>query len=185
MAPHSEFETTPSPRRELSSLCGRPDPKDRLVCCRRSRGRSVVLSVRGEADAFTLPVWRQEIAEAAEDARAKGGGLIVDTTRLNFLSWRTLATLAEDAERFGREGVPVCLVNTSSTVFRLAGADARVARLPIHSTVVSALTRLELGRRGSPPQLGTRHQQVRTAVADPRTSGREDGYSAANGRGSG
>ncbi|TLG05374.1 hypothetical protein FEK35_19655 [Nocardia cyriacigeorgica] len=185
MAPQSEFETTPSPRRELSSLCGHPDPKDRLVCCRRSRGRSVVLSVRGEADAFTLAVWRQEIAEAAEDARAKGGGLIVDTTRLNFLSWRTLAALAEDAARFGRDGVPVCLVSTSSTVFRLAAVDPRVARLPIHSTVVSALTRLELGRRGAPPQRGTGHQQTRTVVADPATNGHEDGYSSANGRGPG
>ncbi|MBF6478473.1 STAS domain-containing protein [Nocardia cyriacigeorgica] len=181
MAPHSEFETTPLPRRELSALCGHPDPKDRLVCCRRSRGRAVVLSVRGEADAFTLPLWRQAVAEAAEDARAKGGGLIVDTTRLNFLSWRTLATLAEDAERFGRDGVPVCLVSTSSTVFRLAAADPRVGRLPIHSTVVSALTRLELGRRGSPPPRGARHQQTRTALVDPPPSG--DGYSSTNGHG--
>ncbi|WP_280439522.1 STAS domain-containing protein [Nocardia cyriacigeorgica] len=181
MAPHSEFDTTPSPRREISSLCGQPDPKDRLVCCRRRRGRSIVLSMRGEADAFTLPVWRQEIIEAADEARAKGGGLIVDTTRLNFLSWRTLATLAEDAQRYGREGVPVCLVSTSSTVFRLASVDPRVARLPIHSTVVSALTRLELARRGSVAPRA-RHQQTRLPVTDQSPTGHEGGYSPTNGR---
>ncbi|WP_280369585.1 STAS domain-containing protein [Nocardia wallacei] len=122
-------------------------PEDQLFFRLRRRGDIVVLSVRGEADAYTLALWRQRVREAAETARAAGGALIVDATTLDFMSLRTLAALAEDAAAYHREGVELCLVTTNLRIARLACSDSRTARLTIRSTVVSALTAFELRRR--------------------------------------
>ncbi|WP_280256534.1 STAS domain-containing protein [Nocardia wallacei] len=122
-------------------------PEDQLFFRLRRRGDIVVLSVRGEADAYTLPLWRRQVREAAQTARTACGALIVDATTLDFLSLRTLAALAEDAAAYRREGVEICLVTTNLRIARLACSDARTARLAIRSTVVSALTAFELRRR--------------------------------------
>ncbi|MET8799440.1 STAS domain-containing protein [Nocardia sp. NPDC004568] len=125
--------TSPSPSRS---------PGDQLVFRTLRRGDIVVLAVRGEADAFTLPLWRQKVREAVETASAGGGALIVDAGRLGFLSLRTLAALAADAAAYRRDGVQVCLVTGDARLARLAGADSRTASLPIRSTVVAAVTAL-------------------------------------------
>ncbi|MEV3961467.1 STAS domain-containing protein [Nocardia sp. NPDC050193] len=104
------------------------------------RGEIVVLAVRGEADAFTLPLWRQKVREAADSATTGCGALIIDATRLGFLSLRTLEVLAADAAAYHRDGVEICLVTGNPSLVRLAGTDPRTESLPIRSTVVAAVT---------------------------------------------
>lgn len=106
-----------------------------------------MLSVRGQADAFTLPLWRQQVRRAAE--AAVGAGLIIDATRLEFLSLRTLAAVADDAHRYRRDGVQICLVVSDPRIARLAACDPRTAQLPVRSTVVSAMTAIQLNRATS------------------------------------
>ncbi len=122
-------------------------PEQQLLFRVRRRGEIVVLSVRGQADAYTLALWRQQVGKAVETAATGRGALIVDTTRLDFLSLRTLAALAEDAERHRRDGVEIYLVTPNPRIARLVGADPRIARLSVHSTVVGALTALQLRRQ--------------------------------------
>lgn len=115
-------------------------PGDQLTFRRLRRGDVAVLAVRGEADAFTLPLWRQKVREAVDHATTGGGALIIDTTRLRFLSLRTLEALAADAAGYRRDGVEICLVTGNPRLVRLAGTDPRTASLPIRSTVVAAVT---------------------------------------------
>lgn len=122
-------------------------PGQQLLFRVRRRGEIIVLSVRGQADAYTLPLWRQEVGTAVETAAAGRGALIVDTTRLEFLSLRTLAALAEDAARYRRDGVEICLVTPNPRIARLAGGDPRIVALPVCTTVVGALTSLQLHRQ--------------------------------------
>ncbi|MGW6332632.1 STAS domain-containing protein [Nocardia rhamnosiphila] len=117
-------------------------PGDQLTFRTLRRGDIVVLAVRGEADAFTLARWRQKVREAADTAITGCGALIVDATRLGFLSLRTLEALAVDAEQYRHDGVEVCLVTGDPRIARFAGTDSRVASLPIRSTVVAAVTML-------------------------------------------
>jgi anti-anti-sigma factor len=114
------------------------------------RGGVVVLAARGHADAFTLPLWREQVGKAAEVAAGGDGALIINATRLEFLSLRTLAATAEDACRYRRAGVEVYLVTPDPEIARLAAGDSRTARLPVRSTLVSALTAIQLRRRTTP-----------------------------------
>ncbi|WP_459547680.1 STAS domain-containing protein [Nocardia sp. X0981] len=129
-------------------------PDGQLTFQSRKHGDIVVLAMRGEADAFTLPLWRRQIREAAGEAAATGGALLIDTTRLDFLSLGTLAALAEDADAWLRDGVVICLVTWDSRVPRFAGADTRTERLLVHSTVSAGLTALQ--RSARPPSPATR-----------------------------
>lgn len=129
-------------------------PGEQLTFQSRKHGETVVLAARGEADAFTLPLWRRQVREAAGTAAATGGALLVDATRLDFLSLGTLAALAEDADTWLRDGVVICLVTWDSRVPRFAGADTRTERLLVHSTVSAALTALQ--RSARPPSPATR-----------------------------
>lgn len=115
-------------------------PDDQLAFRTLRRGEIVVLAVRGEADAFTLPLWRRKVREAAESTGTGCGALIIDATRLGFLSLRTLEALAADAAAYRRDGVEICLVTGTPSLVRLAGTDPRTASLPIRSTVVAAVT---------------------------------------------
>lgn len=122
-------------------------PEQQLLFRVRRRGEIVVLSVRGQADAYTLPLWRQEVGKAVDTAAAGRGALIVDTTRLEFLSLRTLAALAEDAQRYQGDGVEIYLVTPNPRIARLAGGDPRIVHLAVCTTVVGALTSLQLRRQ--------------------------------------
>ncbi|MEV0108238.1 STAS domain-containing protein [Nocardia sp. NPDC050799] len=117
-------------------------PGDQLIFRTLRRGEIVVLAVRGEADAFTLALWRRKVREAVDTATTGCGALIVDAARLGFLSLRTLEALAVDAEQYRRDGVEVCLVTGDPRIARFAGTDPRTASLPIRSTVVAAVTAL-------------------------------------------
>lgn len=134
----------------FSAPPGRRSPAQQLAFRLRHRGDIVVLAARGEADAFTLPLWRREVRKAVDVAAAESGTLIVDTTRLDFLSLRTLATLAEDAQTYRENGVEICLVAPNPRIAGFAATDPRTARLPVRSTVVSALTALHPQRRTAP-----------------------------------
>ncbi|MGK8524053.1 STAS domain-containing protein [Nocardia asteroides] len=140
-----------------------PDPRARLSSSLRRQGPAVVMSTRGTADAFTLEVWRRNIRRAVECAEASACGLVVDTTKLEFLSCRAVSTLAREAARCRGRGTPVSLVSPIPAIARIAAADPVIARLPIHSTVVSALTALRL--RAPRPRNAT----PRTARLAPRT----------------
>ncbi|WP_146097449.1 STAS domain-containing protein [Nocardia nova] len=108
----------------------------------RTHGSAVVLSVRGEADAWTLDDWRRLVHEGAAVAASRDGPLVVDTGGMDFLGWRALRALAEEAaERRGRGGA-ICLVSRSPTIARMAAVDPLTAELAIHATVVAALSSL-------------------------------------------
>ncbi|MGW5381022.1 hypothetical protein [Nocardia sp. NPDC003963] len=125
----------------------RRSPEDRLTFRVQRRGDVILLGVRGEADAFTLPLWRQRVGDAADAAADANAALIIDAARLDFLSLRTLAALAEDSAGHRRNGVRICLVIENARLARLADTDPRTAGLPIRSTVVGALTTLQLAER--------------------------------------
>ncbi len=153
------------------ALPGR-SPGDRLVFRMRFRGGHVILAARGHADAFTLPLWREQVGQAAEVAAGEGGALVVDASRLEFLSLRTLATTAEDARHYRSEGVEVCLVSPDPEIARLAAGDSRTAHLPVRSTVVSALTAIQL-RRQTTPRPGRRPARAPEIVPDVARSGQQ------------
>jgi len=81
----------------------------RLFSRLRRRGPALVLSPRGAADAYTLDLWRCAVREAVDTAAASACALIVDTSRIDFLSCRALVVLAEEAGRAAERGVPVSL----------------------------------------------------------------------------
>lgn len=107
------------------------------------RDCAALISFRGEADALTLPLWRTHIRSAAAIARRIGGPLVVDTTRLDFLGWRPLAALAEEADRLDGG---IVLVSDSHTVARMVAAGELDGRLALYPTVLEALT--EVRARG-------------------------------------
>ncbi|MBF6170973.1 hypothetical protein [Nocardia blacklockiae] len=127
-------------------------PGDQLSCRLLRRGDVVLLATSGEADAFTLPLWRRQVRTAVVAAKSAGGAVIVDATELRFLSLRTLTALAEDAADALREGVEICLVTRRSRLARLACGDPRTARLSIRSTVDGALAALRLRDRPGRPR---------------------------------
>ncbi|MEV0361654.1 STAS domain-containing protein [Nocardia fusca] len=129
-------------------------PGDQLTFRTLRRGDIVVLAARGEADAFTLALWRRKVREAADSATTGGGALIIDATRLGFLSLRTLEALAADAADYRRDGVEICLVTGNPRLARLAGTDPRTASLPIRSTVVAAETVLRPPPETAAPRPG-------------------------------
>lgn len=147
MNPNTGFFSASS---TLSSSAPPRSPEDQLVFRIRRRGDIIVVAVRGEADAFTLPLWRQKVREAADAAASACGMLIIDATRLDFLSLRTLVSLAEDADAYLRDGIEICLVTTDLRIARIAGGDTRTARLSIRSTVVSALSAPQLHKQTVP-----------------------------------
>lgn len=167
MNPHvstAPVSSTPSSRRYMRS------PDQQLAFRIRRRGDIIVLSARGEADAYTLPLWRQQVREAIEAARTARGALIVDCTRLDFLSLRTLAALAEDARRCRGDGVEICLVTSDLRLVRIAGADRRFAHLAVRSTVVGALTVFELRKRNTPSVVRPpRYQPPRILPEEPES----------------
>ncbi|WP_063058238.1 STAS domain-containing protein [Nocardia sienata] len=117
----------------------------------RRRGDIVVLAVRGQADAFTLALWRQQVRAAADTVTSPHGALVVDATRLDFLSLRSLAALSDVAAQYRRDGIDISLVTGDPAIARIARADTRAALLPVRSTVVSALTAVHLRHR--PPEV--------------------------------
>lgn len=150
-------------------------PDAQLIFRIRRRGDIVVASARGEADAFTLALWRQKVREAVDAAAAACGALIIDATRLDFLSLRTLASLAEDADVYLRDGIEICLVTTDLRLARLACGDTRTARLSVRSTVVGALTALQLHKQTAPSII--RPLPYRTPQTTPDRPGIErDGH---------
>ncbi|MET8795956.1 STAS domain-containing protein [Nocardia sp. NPDC004568] len=122
-------------------------PRDQLSFRVRRRGDVVLLAVRGQADAFTLALWRQQVRAAADTVTTSRGALVVDATRLDFLSVRSLAALSEAAREYRRDGIEIFLVTAELAIARIARADTRTARLPVRSTVVSALTAVHLRDR--------------------------------------
>ncbi|WP_157106585.1 hypothetical protein [Nocardia arthritidis] len=140
----SPVEPRPYDRERAPASNKNVDPRTRLSSSLRRQGPAVVMSTRGTADAFTLTVWCQDIRRAIECAEASSCGLVVDTTKLDFLSCRALLALAREAVRSRGHATVVSLVSPSRTIARIASADPVIARLPVHSTVVSALTALRL-----------------------------------------
>ncbi|WP_280502764.1 STAS domain-containing protein [Nocardia farcinica] len=134
-----------------SAMASAGTPETRLVFRTRHQHDVVVLSVRGQADAFTLSLWRQRVREAAEAAAKAGGALIVDIGRIDFCSLRTIGALVEDAGAFQRDGVRTCLVTTDLRIARLLAGDSRTAPLIVRSTVVSAYTALGSTSRPAEP----------------------------------
>ncbi|MGW5751191.1 STAS domain-containing protein [Nocardia rhamnosiphila] len=122
-------------------------PRDQLSFRIRRRGEIVLLAVRGQADAFTLALWRQQVRAAADTVTASKGALVVDATRLDFLSVRSLAVLSDEAHEYRRDGIEIFLVTAEPAIARIARADTRTALLPVRSTVVSALTAVHLRDR--------------------------------------
>lgn len=122
-------------------------PGSRLSFRTRRRGEAVILSAHGEADAYTLPIWRDKVRQVAEDAARTNCAVIIDASRLEFLSLGTVAALAQDARQYRRNGTESCLVTTDLHIACLAASDPRTADLPIRSTVVSALTAIHLRKR--------------------------------------
>lgn len=122
-------------------------PGDQLSFRTRRHAEAVILTAYGQADAYTLRLWRDEVREAVEEAARTDCAVIVDAGRLEFLSLCTVEALARDARQYRRNGTEVCLVTTDLHIACLAAGDSRTADLPVRSTVVSALTAIYLRKR--------------------------------------
>ncbi|MEU5761372.1 STAS domain-containing protein [Nocardia sp. NPDC047648] len=163
----SPAEPRPSDLERAPASNKNADPRTRLSSSLRRQGPAVVMSTRGTADAFTLAVWCEDIRRAIECAEASSCGLVVDTTKLEFLSCRALLALAREAVRCRGHATAVSLVSPSPTIAKIASADPVIGRLPVHSTVVSALTSLRL----HPPRRALSRTARPTAPSKPGALG--------------
>ncbi|MGH3525501.1 MAG: anti-sigma factor antagonist [Mycobacterium sp.] len=102
------------------------------------RGCAVIVHARGELDAYTMPIWRRVTREASAQATPPGP-VIVDISRLDFISCGALVALALDADVCRARRINLIVVSRASTVHRIVAATDLDARLPIHSSTESAL----------------------------------------------
>ncbi|MEV3960691.1 STAS domain-containing protein [Nocardia sp. NPDC050193] len=118
--------------------------------------------------------WRQQVRAAADTVTGPRGALVVDATRLDFLSVRSLAALSDEAQRYRRGGVEILLVTAEPALARIARADTRTALLPVCSTVVSALTAVHLRYQAPELASGEPEKERTRDLVDPDVTGRSD-----------
>ncbi|MGK8506745.1 anti-sigma factor antagonist [Nocardia asiatica] len=102
------------------------------------RGSAVVIHVRGEVDAYTLPTWRRLLSEAVASVTATGP-LVVETSGLLFMACRSLVVLADESERCRRRGIRLSVVGSWSVVTRVVTVIELDALLPVYASVEDAL----------------------------------------------
>ncbi|MBF6469674.1 anti-sigma factor antagonist [Nocardia beijingensis] len=102
------------------------------------RGDAAIIHAHGEVDAYTLPMWRRVLREAATAAVAPGP-VVVDASGLGFMACRPMLALAEESEACRRRGVRLCVVGGRLIVARVIDLLDLDALLPIYSSVDDAL----------------------------------------------
>lgn len=125
------------------------DARGRLVVDVSHRGGAVILEVRGELDAHTLPTWRRLVGDIAGDA-AVDAPVVVDITRLDIIACGTLAAVAQQLDRYRARGVNLVVATRPSTIHRLTAAGDLAIRLPVYPSTQAALSApvAENGGRG-------------------------------------
>lgn len=113
------------------------------------RGCALILEVRGELDAHTLPTWRRRVGDVTGCA-AVDAPVVVDITRLNFIACGALEAVAKQVNRCRARGVNLVVATRPSTIHRLAAAGEFATRLPIYPSAQAALSApvVENGGRG-------------------------------------
>ncbi|MGW4328971.1 anti-sigma factor antagonist [Nocardia sp. NPDC004573] len=102
------------------------------------RGDAAIVHAHGEVDAYTLPMWRRVLREAATATTAPGP-VVVDASGLSFMACRSMLALAEESEACRRRGVRLCVVGGRLIVARVIDLLDLDALLPIYSSVPDAL----------------------------------------------
>jgi anti-anti-sigma factor len=100
-------------------------------------GDALVITARGEVDAYTEPRWRRLLLAAATQARPPGP-LVVDTSKLDFMGTCAFAVLAEQAESCRQRGVSLHLVSDQLTTARIV-AVCGFEQLRLFTSVEAAL----------------------------------------------
>lgn len=120
-----------------------PDPTRLLLAEFEPYGRASILHVRGIVDAYTLTRW-QWVLESALGTTAMDGGrhLIIDLTKVDFLSLRTIFTLAELARQGCRRGVAISVVEARpyAVTGRVMAVTGLAEMLPVYPDLLGALT---------------------------------------------
>ncbi|MGW5317377.1 anti-sigma factor antagonist [Nocardia thailandica] len=111
-----------------------PDTRDRLDARRERRPGAVVLSPRGEVDAYTQNRWCRLLDDAASRL-GPGDQLVVDLRELTFLSCRALEDLAVRAQRCHAAGGRLLVVADQPWLVRVSRAIGLDEWLPVATRV--------------------------------------------------
>ncbi|MEV0544381.1 STAS domain-containing protein [Nocardia salmonicida] len=120
-----------------------PDATDRLRAEVEPCGQTTILHVRGIVDAFTLTRWQQALESAIDMTAIEGGQhVIVDLTKVEFLSLRTIFALAELTRHGRRRGVTISVVEARpyAVTGRVVEVTGLTDWLPVYPALVDALT---------------------------------------------
>jgi anti-anti-sigma factor len=102
------------------------------------RDRAVVVDVRGELDAYTMPAWWRITCEAAAHAAAPGT-VVVDITGLDFIAGGPLGALADLTDACRKRGVALVVLSRAPVVQRIAAVTGLDKRLVVRATLRAAL----------------------------------------------
>lgn len=102
------------------------------------RDRAVVVDVRGELDAYSMPMWWRITREAAAHAAAPGT-VVVDITGLDFIAGGPLAALADLTDGCRNRGVNLVVLSRASVVQRMVAVTGLDKRLVVCATLGAAL----------------------------------------------
>ncbi|MFC9871773.1 STAS domain-containing protein [Nocardia salmonicida] len=142
-----------------------PDATQRLRAEVEPCGATTILHVRGIVDASTLTHWQRMLESAIATTAIEGGRhLIIDLTKVEFISLRTIFALAELTRKGRRLGVGISVVEARpyAVTGRVVEITGLTDWLPVYPELVDALSRLS---PGPPRQLSAalmrRNGQVR------------------------
>lgn len=114
------------------------DTAARLQVDLAHHGSAVIVHASGEVDAYTLPIWRRATLEAAAHVSSPGP-VIADISRLDFISWGGLRTLADEAAECRRRGTDLVVVSQAAIVHRMTAAAKLQDLLTVRPSVEAAL----------------------------------------------
>ncbi len=110
-------------------------------------GPSLVVTVDGEVDLSTCDVLEKQLEEALHEV-SPPHPLVIDLSAVTFLGSSGLAVLLNAQKVGARRGTPLRLVATQRAVCRPVEAVGLSDALPLHGTVVAALTGVPAPRTG-------------------------------------
>ena len=119
-----------------------PDAAQRLRAEAEPCGQTTILHVRGIVDAYTLDRWQRLLESAINTTAIEGGRhLIIDLTKVEFVSLRTIFALAELTRQGWRLGVAISVVEARpyTVTGRVVEITGLTDWLPVYPELLDAL----------------------------------------------
>ncbi|MFD6105826.1 STAS domain-containing protein [Nocardia salmonicida] len=119
-----------------------PDATQRLRAEVEPCGATTILHVRGIVDAFTLPRWQRMLESAIGTTALRGGRhVIIDLTKVEFMSLRAIFALAELTRKGRGLGVGISVVEARpyAVTGRIVELIGMTDWLPVYPELVDAV----------------------------------------------